>query len=70
MYVCMYGLVNLEIRGQFVGVSSFLPPCGSCGSDAGRQAWWQSPIEPSHWLFTGTSIREVLLFYICRKSIY
>lgn len=37
MYVCMYGLVNLEIRGQFVGVSSFLPPCGSWGLNSAYQ---------------------------------
>jgi hypothetical protein len=39
MYVCMYGLVNLEIRGQFVGVSSFLPPCGFHGLNSRCQDW-------------------------------
>lgn len=38
-----------EVRGQLRGVISLLAPCGSWGSNSGRQAWEHVPLstEPS-----------------------
>lgn len=40
----------LQIRGQLLGISSFLPPCEFQGSNVARQRWWQasSSTGPSH----------------------
>lgn len=40
----------LQIRGQLLGISSFLPPCEFQGSNAAHQRWWQasSSTGPSH----------------------
>lgn len=35
----------VEARGQFRGIRSFLPPCGSLESNSNHQAWWQVPLS-------------------------
>lgn len=35
----------VEVRGQFRGIRSFLPPCGSLESNSNHQAWWQAPLS-------------------------
>lgn len=42
MKLCFWLLYMWVVRGQLVGISSFLPPCGS-----GCQAWWQEPFPLS-----------------------
>jgi hypothetical protein len=41
--------MHVEVTEQFLGVSSLLPPCGSCGLSSDCQAWQQVPLpaEPS-----------------------
>lgn len=52
MYLCMY-VIHVEVRGQLVGLSSPLQPCGSEGFNSDHQVQWQTPLftEPSSWLF-------------------
>lgn len=39
-----------KIRGELLGISSFLPSCGFQGLNPSHQHWWQasSPIKPSY----------------------
>jgi hypothetical protein len=45
-----YGAL-VAFKGQVMGFSSLLPPCGLQESNSYHQAWWQVllPAEPSHW---------------------
>lgn len=49
-YTCMCYSRHVEVRGQLVAFSSFLPYGFLRWSLAG-QFWWQVPLltEPSHW---------------------
>jgi len=40
---------RVEVGGDRTTLGSqFSPPMGSQGSDSGRQAWWQAPVQPCH----------------------
>ena len=43
MYVCRG--IHEEDRGQLLGVSSFLLPCGSLRTNSGGQVWWPWPLD-------------------------
>lgn len=34
-----------KVRGQFVGIGSLLPRCGSWGFNSGHWVWWQAPLS-------------------------
>lgn len=34
----------MEVRGQLVGIHSFLPSCGFGGLNSGYQTWQQTPL--------------------------
>lgn len=57
-YVFFYyiSLFCVEVRGQFVWISSFLLQCGSWGMNSNPTAWQQVlvPSEPSRWLSSTT----------------
>lgn len=42
-YVCVHVCLYVEVTGQLLGVVSFLPQCGSQGSNSGCQAWLEAP---------------------------
>lgn len=51
MYRCVsVHTMGVEVKEQRAGISSFLLPCGSEGSNSGCQIWWQVllPTEPPH----------------------
>lgn len=51
MWVCLCHDACMKVRGQFAGVGSLLPPCGSQVLNSGHWVSWQasSPTEPSYW---------------------
>lgn len=48
---CVHCGPRFEIRGQFAGVGTLFPPCGTQGLNSGCQVWWQAllPAEPPRW---------------------
>ena len=41
----MWQGMRVEVRGQFVGVGSLIPPCGLWGLTPGLQVWQQCPYQ-------------------------
>lgn len=52
-FICVVGVglfrgMHMEVRGQFIGVISLLPPWGSWRLNSGHHIRWQYPAEPFH----------------------
>ena len=42
--MCTYITVHMEVRVQFIRVSSLLPPPGSCRWNSSHHTWPQDPL--------------------------
>lgn len=73
VFICLWKFPSsyvgyVEVKGQFTGVNSLLPPCGPWRYNSGCRPWWQVPLLFWAVLPVLTSTFEDMLGH--RKSIY